>query len=712
MADNSYNIMVSNPVTPFTMARSFKACANGKIYIGQPDTDPKNPANQIQVYIEGEDGSLTNVSQPLVINSAGYPVYQGQIAKFITTQNHSMAVYDAYLTQQFYWANMARVDPDSVFNILNGFITGLGSSSGFSHIGQVPSYAALQQLVPTYEGQTVYLHCHTPRTSGLQPKGGDFFTAVFSAATDDGGCVASVNSSCHWRRNLRGPLSPEMYGATGSGTTDDAPAIQKAMDAAVTLGVNKVVGDGIYMLNSQCEIPSGQISSVFGLDLRMGFTLDLNVVFANGNVWDAIPDKWWDATAAFVPKSVCENLVFNINEFDGGGKATGFSTINKSCSTSKINVGNARNHILVYRNWGPVASQGTMTYLTGNNWQNGYMGFLIGTNDSTNSEAHNIDINWCSNHRFWGVSFQDRTQYSHIKGGTYDFNGKWMSRLTLTNLSSDTGSEFYFGDSISNGTITRYAMSNVMNDQGTAISGTGELSLFIAETSSRIEGTSDFAVGQTISCNGWTATISAIQTCTASNPYVYFDIVVSDRSGDFTKGNISASYTGGLHGHNLHTNFALTNNSTTTVEALNLKGLGIATDYTTMALYVKNILGYVPFCAVRKDGITWNLPHIMAGQQINGSVNQVNAVNGTPIVIAGFGGAASDLTPDVYEIFVASSQPGTEGWAMVTVTTTQCRIAVNNAAALGFALDPNNPLQITAVTSGTDAILTAHITKR
>ena len=153
-------------------------------------------------------------------------------------------------------------------------------------------------------------------------------------------------------------------------------------------------------------------------------------------------------------------------------------------------------------------------------------------------------------------------------------------------------------------------------------------------------------------------------------------------------------------------------NSTATVEAVNIKGLGIATDYTTMALYVKNIMGYVPFAAIRAEGITWNLPDIMAGQELNGSVNQVNAVNGTPIVIAGFGGAKSDLTPDIYEIFVSSSQPGTEGRAMVTVTTTMCRIAVNNTAALGFALDPNNPLQITAVTSGTDAILTAHITKR
>ncbi|MCZ5970758.1 phage tailspike protein, partial [Escherichia coli] len=45
------------PSQLFTMARSFKAVANGKIYIGKIDTDPVNPENQIQVYVENEDGS-------------------------------------------------------------------------------------------------------------------------------------------------------------------------------------------------------------------------------------------------------------------------------------------------------------------------------------------------------------------------------------------------------------------------------------------------------------------------------------------------------------------------------------------------------------------------------------------------------------------------------------------------------------------------------
>ena len=114
MSNITANVVVSMPSQLFTMARSFKAVANGKIYIGKIDADPVNPENQIQVYVENEDGSHVPVSQPIIINAAGYPVYNGQIAKFVTVQGHSMAVYDAYGAQQFYFPNVLKYDPDQL----------------------------------------------------------------------------------------------------------------------------------------------------------------------------------------------------------------------------------------------------------------------------------------------------------------------------------------------------------------------------------------------------------------------------------------------------------------------------------------------------------------------------------------------------------------------------------------------------------------------
>ncbi|EKI8356143.1 hypothetical protein PFW34_004227 [Escherichia coli] len=114
MADIVPNVVVTNPRPIFTDSRTFKALPNGRIYIGQIDTDPVNPANQIPVYIENEDGSHVQTSQPLVINAAGKIVYNGQLVKIVTVEGHSMAIYDAYGTQVDYIGNVLKYDPDQL----------------------------------------------------------------------------------------------------------------------------------------------------------------------------------------------------------------------------------------------------------------------------------------------------------------------------------------------------------------------------------------------------------------------------------------------------------------------------------------------------------------------------------------------------------------------------------------------------------------------
>ncbi|EOI3409463.1 phage tailspike protein [Cronobacter dublinensis] len=119
MADITANIIVSNPRPVFTDSRTFKAVANGKIYIGLIDTDPTIPANQIPVYVENEDGSLVQINQPLITNAGGKITYGGQVVKVGTSKGHSMAVYDAYNAQVDYIANVLKYDPDQLRNELN-----------------------------------------------------------------------------------------------------------------------------------------------------------------------------------------------------------------------------------------------------------------------------------------------------------------------------------------------------------------------------------------------------------------------------------------------------------------------------------------------------------------------------------------------------------------------------------------------------------------
>lgn len=170
MSDITANVVVSMPSQLFTMARSFKAVANGKIYIGKIDTDPVNPENQIQVYVENEDGSHVPVSQPIIINAAGYPVYNGQIAKFVTVQGHSMAVYDAYGSLQFNFPNVLKYDPDQ----LRQEITSTGDGKG-------------ADMIPLTQGGTIQ-------------------NAVFA-------------------------VTPQAYGATCDGVADDSDAVEEMMAA-------------------------------------------------------------------------------------------------------------------------------------------------------------------------------------------------------------------------------------------------------------------------------------------------------------------------------------------------------------------------------------------------------------------------------------------------------------------------------------------------
>lgn len=112
MADITANVVVTNPRPVFTDSRTFRAVANGRVYIGLVDTDPTIPANQIPVYIENEDGSHVQIPQPVIINGAGKLVYNGQLVKVVTGKGHSMAVYDAYGAEVDYIADVLKYDPD------------------------------------------------------------------------------------------------------------------------------------------------------------------------------------------------------------------------------------------------------------------------------------------------------------------------------------------------------------------------------------------------------------------------------------------------------------------------------------------------------------------------------------------------------------------------------------------------------------------------
>lgn len=219
MPDIIPNIPVSMPSRLFTMPRKFGAIFGGRIYIGEIDTDPTIPSNQIQVFLENEDGSHVPVAQPLLINAGGYPVYNGQIAKFVTAQGYSMAVYDALNVQQFYFPNLSPPTAgDSFGSVADVQIANIPSTTKYINVdgyysagdGGAANYKQVASE-PTHPGK-------------IQSADGNWWEFVgIEINLYQTGCKGDSTS-----------------GVTGSGT-DDTLSFMKARDVALALGIPVII---------------------------------------------------------------------------------------------------------------------------------------------------------------------------------------------------------------------------------------------------------------------------------------------------------------------------------------------------------------------------------------------------------------------------------------------------------------------------------------
>ncbi|EEF4971185.1 hypothetical protein GLY36_07985 [Salmonella enterica] len=247
MADITANVVVSNPRPIFTESRSFKAVANGKIYIGQIDTDPVNPANQIPVYIENEDGSHVQIAQPLIINAAGKIVYNGQLVKIVTVQGHSMAIYDAYCSQVDYIANVLKYDPDKLeLRLMN--------QDGYKYIGRCKTIDNLRAIEPTVENQLINVIEHT---DGIGIGGGFFeYDSTDNTSADDDGITIVTSSGKRWKR-ICNKVYADYYGIVPDGVTDCHDKLNKALQAAKMATVKELIlSEGTYGINSALKVPS------------------------------------------------------------------------------------------------------------------------------------------------------------------------------------------------------------------------------------------------------------------------------------------------------------------------------------------------------------------------------------------------------------------------------------------------------------------------
>lgn len=310
MSDITANIVVSMPSQLFTMARSFKAVANGKIYIGKIDTDPVNPENQIQVYVENEDGSHVPVAQPIIINAAGYPVYNGQIAKFVTVQGHSMAVYDAYGAQQFYFPNVLKYDPDQGIIRLKEEIA---KDDGEKYIGICPDVSTLRTIEPSFVGQNITVRGYYSDTPGL---GGGTFIAFSSSEADDGVNIFVTPGGKRWKRaGSHIDIPVENGGMMTSCTAEQNSEAFERLTACLPYEGGTLRLNGFYDIKYGAIVPPRVTLEGCGMD-SCG-------LIKTGNDIKTVPDRMWQG----VPHSFSKDFIVAVDmDSDTSGDLSGTQT--------------------------------------------------------------------------------------------------------------------------------------------------------------------------------------------------------------------------------------------------------------------------------------------------------------------------------------------------------------------------------------------------
>lgn len=217
---------------------------------------------------------------------AGLTLVDGSFEEGATVNSKTDAVWYIAAGQCYSWdgafpkAVPTGSTPASTGGVGLGAWVGVGSAAlrddlsqqdGYKNLGEVQSFAALRTLVPSAAGIRVKLRgWYSDSVAG----GGEFI-AVAGPATDDGGIVASVNSSWHWERVLGDTIWPEMFGAKGDNSTDDAAALNACFAYSGANGLQvKAVRRATYLCKSAITVM--QYANVNGL-MQMTIKRDSSV---------------------------------------------------------------------------------------------------------------------------------------------------------------------------------------------------------------------------------------------------------------------------------------------------------------------------------------------------------------------------------------------------------------------------------------------------
>ena len=175
---------------------------NGQMFVGEPDLDPEVVANQKQLNVVQEDGTIVPVSQPFILSAGGVPVYNGATVRLSVDGNYSFKILSNLGAQVYYIENVTASTSDN---------------------GEMHTFPTVQSfkdsLIEFPDGKLIY----------LQDRG-----AVFTKVTGVGGNGFNVISSDNINQSIElsevNGITFRMLGAFDAGVTYAIDAMQFAVD--------------------------------------------------------------------------------------------------------------------------------------------------------------------------------------------------------------------------------------------------------------------------------------------------------------------------------------------------------------------------------------------------------------------------------------------------------------------------------------------------
>ncbi|NBJ33770.1 hypothetical protein GE191_08785 [Serratia fonticola] len=216
------NFHVLMPMESLCLTRVLKTAANGRLYIGKPNMDPKVTDNQIQVYIQKRDDNLLPISQPIKINMKGEPVYRNQMLQLITEKNYSIAAYDEHDVNVFYSGNISKYDMDVLLKESDAV-------DRLNFTGRCPNIEVLRTTEPTKKIDILDVIEYLPDS---KVGGGSFFyDATDTSSIDDGGSVVVTRGGARWKRRTD-QLLPVHFGAEPGNIVDSTEPLLRYIAAS------------------------------------------------------------------------------------------------------------------------------------------------------------------------------------------------------------------------------------------------------------------------------------------------------------------------------------------------------------------------------------------------------------------------------------------------------------------------------------------------